>query len=463
LGEPPKKRTNGNQPSGLAAKVGPKLCQLANRQAVLPQGWDAAEVELVRAAPGANGQNGADSQKDRQDRQDRRVNPPYKGLLAEVYAYLARYIVLPETILLAISAWVMAAWLCKLWDRFPHLGISSPAERCGKTRLLELLEQICPEAVQLASTTPAAVYRSIETASQLPTLLLDEAQCLSRRGNDRDDKLREIFCASIGKNAKVRINKPTKGQGWEPWDFLTYCPKVFALIGSPDRVLADRSLPVPLKRKTEGDKVARCRLSVLEEEGGAIRDKLQLWAEDEKLQAKVTAAYAELEPFGIDNDRMAELLLPLQAVLHAEDQTEALTILESYARGIEAAGREVENQSPSVRLLSAIRDIYHSVASGWQVSFMTSAHLIKRLAEREDEPWATWSHGKEMTPEALAFLLRDYKIKARRDVKQKHRGYHAVDFKDAWHRYLPPPPFTGCNNPSNLSIPSIASQKGGKS
>ena len=52
-------------------------------------------------------------------------------------------------------------------------------------------------------------------------------------------------------------------------EFSIYCPKVFAQIGNPDGVLADRSLPAPLKRKTAGDVVKRYRSKDVKEEGAA--------------------------------------------------------------------------------------------------------------------------------------------------------------------------------------------------
>ncbi|MFO0926379.1 MAG: hypothetical protein U0736_04980 [Gemmataceae bacterium] len=43
-----------------------------------------------------------------------------------------------------------------------------------QSRLLELLEQVCPNPWSLAGTSPAAMYRRIE--QQRPALLLDEAR-----------------------------------------------------------------------------------------------------------------------------------------------------------------------------------------------------------------------------------------------------------------------------------------------
>src|SRR5262249_3577740 len=138
------------------------------------------------------------------------------GLLGKMFCYLADYVILPETSLLIVSAWVQASYLAHLWDRFPHLVITSPEMRCGKTRLLELLEKICCAAWLLTSPTPAVIYRKI--AKERPTLIYDEAQALNREGSEL---IYELFCAGISKNASV---PRCVGPNHEPEDFPIYCP-----------------------------------------------------------------------------------------------------------------------------------------------------------------------------------------------------------------------------------------------
>jgi hypothetical protein len=363
---------------------------------------------------------------------------PRAGPAAEVRAFLGRYVVLPEPVLTAIAAWVLSAWLADLWDRFPHLGITSPEGRCGKTRLLELLEMVCPNARQCAGTSAPALFRKIAKETPLPTILLDEAQCLSRRGSESSEMLREMFCAGIGRKAAV---SRCVGQDHVPTDFPIYCPKAVALIGTLDGVLADRCLPIPMKRKTKDEGVRRCRLRVIEEEGKALHDRLAEWAGREEVREEVKAAYDALEPLDINNDRMAELFLPLQAVLSAGGGTGGLKALAAYARGIEEAGRNAGGESPGVLLLAACREIFAAVPPTREDGrFVPTKDLIDRLVGREEEPWARYTREGAITDEALARLLRPYGIRSRRNRTQTARGYCAGDFEEAWRRYLPDPP-----------------------
>ncbi|MBI1913482.1 MAG: DUF3631 domain-containing protein [Planctomycetes bacterium] len=366
-------------------------------------------------------------------------------MLAGVYAYLVDYIVLPEPALLVVAAWVMASYLADLWDRFPHLAITSPEGRCGKTRVLELLKQVGLKAKFAVSVSPAALYRTIK--NERPTLLLDEAQSLNRRDSESSNVLYEIFCSGISKDASV---SRCVGPNHEPTDFPVYCPKVVALIGKLQGVLPDRCLPILLRRKTKEEHTKKCRMREVEKQGTDLACELVVWSAEESAQGKVRGIYDSLDSFDIDNDRMAELLLPLQAVLIAEfgeDEKDnyPLWVLHQYAQGLEEQERQLERLSPGVKLLTACRELLLP-----NVDFMPTWFLIKQLLAREEEGWARFNDGFPITSEKVAQLLSEYDIHPGREKTQKlGRGYHRAHFLDAWERYLPPlPPY-----PENPAIP----------
>jgi hypothetical protein len=365
-----------------------------------------------------------------------------------VAEYLTTYMVLPERTPVAVASWVVAAWLADVWDRFPHLAITIPEKRCGKTTLLDLLTLIVPKPRPTTNISPAALYRVIE--QEHPTLLMDESQSLVRRGSEASETIREILNAGIGKNAKVIRC------GGERFDtiqeFSVYCPKVFALIGNLDGVLADRSLPVEMRRKTAGDDVKRFRSRVVEPQGKELHDALAGWAEENR--EKVAEAYDRLEPFGIENDRMADLLMPLQAVMEAANP-DLLPTLEEYATALEERDKATENQTIELQLLSACREIFkdvpHTPRNG---KFLPTDYLLLNLCERTDEPWPTLLRGQPINAERLARLLRVYGIRPGRNKEQTERGYFAADFADAWGRYLPAYPPKNPSKPSKPADPA---------
>ncbi len=366
----------------------------------------------------------------RQDRRDRRVFQG-RGVVGEGARYLSAYMAMPNVIVLVVVAWCIAARMMDVWDRFPHLAITSPEKRCGKSLLLELLSRIVPNPRYTTNISPAALYRVIQLEE--PTLLMDESQSLSRRASEASEVIREILNAGISRDAKViRCG----GERWdEIQEFSVYSPKVFALIGQPDAVLADRCLSVAIKRKTKDDVVERYRSRTVEERGKALSKKLDKWAK--RNAEKIREVYDNLEPLDINNDRMADLLLPLQAVLTVAGGGELLEMLGEYAAELDRRDHEQEAQSPGVRLLAACKEIFE----GKREDFLQTISLLVELTNnRPEDPWETWCHGQPMNAEALSRLLRPYGIKPGRNKKQTGRGYHKADFEEAWNRYLPTTP-----------------------
>jgi Protein of unknown function (DUF3631) len=349
-------------------------------------------------------------------------------LFERIMTFLADYLVLPGRAPAVTAAWILAAWHAETWDQFPHLAITSPEKRCGKTRFLELLHLVCPSAVLTSSVSPAVLYRLIE--EKRPTLLFDEAQSLGRKGSEANLMNQELLCASIGRDSKV-YRCEGKNEDFAPRAFNTYCPKAFALIGSLDGVLADRSLPIEMARKTKLDQVQRYRKRLVEPLGKELHDELGTWAAERK--GYVSAWYGIIDPFEIDNDRMADLLMPLQAVLKAVGSDEGFESLGEYARDLDDRDRRQGTQSHGVRLLAACREIFEGEF------FIATADLISALKERSEEPWHRWNKGEGMNNEALANLLRPYEIRPQHNKEKTQRGYYASDFEEAWGRYLTAP------------------------
>lgn len=374
----------------------------------------------------------------------RRAFKGYTGPVLEIAEFLSQYIVLPEVSFLVIATWIVASYMMDKWDRYPHLAINSPEKRCGKTLLLDLLFLLVLRPRYTTNISPAAIYRLIEKEN--PTLLMDEAQSVNRRGSEASEVTREILNAGIGRKAKVTRCAGENREDVE--EFSVYGPKVFAFIGDLDAVLADRSLPVHLRRKTAADSVQRYRSRIVDKEGAELQKRIEKWANDNAEQ--VAAVYDGLEPFEIENDRMADLLLPLQAVLTVLGNQEPLDQLEEYAKELDDRDAEQESQSVGVQLLIACREVFKGF------SFIGSDKLISKLAERKEEPWHRLNRGQEITREGLANLLRPYGIRSSRNKEQTARGYHAADFADAWSRYIP------LINPANPTIPSGSAKAKGK-
>jgi hypothetical protein len=70
---------------------------------------------------------------------------------------------------------------------------------------------------------------------------------------------------------------------------------------------------------------------------------------------------------------------------------------------------------------------------------MSSASIVTELALLEDRPWPEYRRDKPITPRQLAKLLEPFGVwskSVRLPNGTTPKGYYAVDFTDAWSRYL---------------------------
>src|SRR5437763_6793359 len=99
------------------------------------------------------------------------------AILAELHATITRYVVLPSPEAIdAVVLWIAATHAQPAWAHAPRLVIWAPERRCGKTRLLDLVDALCHQPLITANASPAAVYRSI--TDDPPVLLVDEVDTI---------------------------------------------------------------------------------------------------------------------------------------------------------------------------------------------------------------------------------------------------------------------------------------------
>jgi hypothetical protein len=126
------------------------------------------------------------------------------GLLGELRDALARYVILPtETAADAVVLWIAASHGQPYWAHAPRLVIRAPEKRCGKSRLLDVIEATCHAPLITVNASPAAVYRSLGTDDP-PTLLIDEADTIfGGKAGETNEELRGLL------NAGHQRNRPT--------------------------------------------------------------------------------------------------------------------------------------------------------------------------------------------------------------------------------------------------------------
>jgi hypothetical protein len=173
--------------------------------------------------------------------------------------------------------------------------------------LLEVLELLVRMPVATANISNAALFRVIQQSK--PTLLIDEIDSIFGKKAREREEFRGMINAGYRRGATTHRMGGRNNSTLQT--FSVYCPKAFAGIGDclPDTI-ADRAIPIRLKRRTRSTSVERFRLREVEPEGHGLRDRLAAWLEP---QHDDLAVYWPPLPDQLD-DRAQDVWEPLLAV-----------------------------------------------------------------------------------------------------------------------------------------------------
>ncbi len=377
-------------------------------------------------------------------------------LLEMIEARIRHYVVLTDAQARVLALWVLHTYAIEAADSTPYLSITSAEKRSGKTRLLEILALLVFNPWLTQRATAAVLPRKIERTH--PTFLLDESDAAFNGNKEYAETLRGLLNAGHRRGSKTSL---CTGQGANitDKDFDVFCPKAIAGIGSLPDTVADRSIPIRLKRKSGREQVERFRVRNVEAETIELRARIVNW---------VATALPILKDARPDlpealSDRAADGAEPLLAIadLAGGDWP---TLARAAIVGL-CSDEPAEDASLGVRLLSDIRkvmDARRKVMDAKVADRITSADLCLALNGMEESPWSEWGRqGKPISPTGVAKLLKAFGIgpgtikTGEGDASAK--GYYRKSFTDAWERYLPPVPE---NCPSDVT-PSQANQGAG--
>ncbi len=339
-------------------------------------------------------------------------------LFSTIQAVFDRFAILPEGAAVAATLWTAHTYAFDAFWISPIAALASPTKRCGKTTVLMIVSELASKGLTASSITPAALFRAVERYR--PTLLLDEAECWLKD----NEELRGLVNGGHTKRTAVVIR--TVGEKHEPAAFATWCPKLIALIGRLPETLTDRSILIPMRRKTAMERVDRLRQDQLAELCAPLRRQLRRWADD--CHASLGAA-DPVVPEAL-HDRAADNWRPLLAIA---DTVGGDWPSRARAAALLLSGCEDDEDQPAgVLLLSDLRTLLTNDSR----AFVPGRELVAKLKKLEDRPWATWGRQESgLTGHALAALLRRFGVRSRSDGHD--RGYDREPaLAEAWARYL---------------------------
>jgi hypothetical protein len=377
---------------------------------------------------------------------------PLADLLASAETFIRRFVAFQsEHQSGAVTLSVAHFHAIEAADTTGYLHTHSAEKRSGKTRLLEVLELLVPSPIRASTISPAALFRLLDTERR--TLLLDEVDAIFSPKSDREE-LRGLLNAGY-RRGSFAWRVEVQGKSFTPTPYDAFGAKVLAGIGGLPDTIADRCIPIELRRRRRDDEVERFRYREARETGNELRAALEAWTNEDTIR---TLAAARPRLPSLDDDRALEAWEPLCAIAELAGGT--------WPERARSAAEALHNQRPDtdvatgVATLRAIADLF-----GAERDRLTTVEILRGLAERDDGPWPYWfsddldrAEREQKAPlkaaRRLSRLLEPYGIKPR-DIRlpdeSVSRGYLRESFADAWSRYLSAPTTTTATTATALA------------
>ena len=197
-------------------------------------------------------------------------------LLDDIVSSIKRHMHLGDHEIDLVAVWIAHTYIYMRDIHTPYLWITSPARRCGKSLLLEILEVLVRDPYKISGGSIAALTRIMN--EKKPTLMLDEIDNQFLFGTEYVAKLSALLNDGWKQGANTAVVQRNKGGGFELEEFDSYVPKAFAGIGAnlPEATL-DRSIPIKLHAKPKEVKKQRFRIQYVGDGFAAIKEQLEVW------------------------------------------------------------------------------------------------------------------------------------------------------------------------------------------
>ena len=353
-----------------------------------------------------------------------------EAILHDVHNAIGRFVVLPSAdAAIAVTLWVVATHAVQHFEHATRLAIHSPAKRCGKSRLLEVIAALVHEPLTTTNISVPALFRVIDKAGERPpTLILDEADRLL--GTKKLDENNADLVAML--NNGFRRGSPTwrcVGPSQVPTAFDNFAMVAAAGIGRLPDTVEDRAVNITMRRRLPNERVSKFRLRTDVPVLNAVRDRAAEWAAANGAAIRAAAQdESSLPPELEDRAQDAwEPLLAIATVAGGDWPQLARTAAVNIAR---EAAAEDGDMSLDTLLLA---DIAKAFDVDPAAKFLSTAAILLELQRDDEAPWADMGY----TARRLAMRLGRYGVKPVHNTARTERGYLRSDLESVWTRYLP--------------------------
>jgi Protein of unknown function (DUF3631) len=319
----------------------------------------------------------------------------------------------------AVALWTLHAHVFRAFDTSPRLSIRSTEPGSGKSRVLELLEELTPHSLNAISLTPAVLWRLMDHGS--PTILLDEADTVFGKNGSSSAyrSLRAILNAGHRQGATVPRAVGTE----DVKRFNVFGPVALAGLGRLPDTISSRAVEVVMRPRRSTDPVIQpFRVATAGPVLTKIADLLASWSITATAQLIMSAA-----PDLPVTDRAADVWGPLVSIADLAGEGWGKRARRAARVLTEEASKRPANLGE--QLLLDLRTIF-----GDEEVLFTD-EILERLAAIDERDWSA------LTPKGLAKMLAEYGVASRslRRDDRNAKGYQREWLVSVWDRHTSTP------------------------
>jgi hypothetical protein len=304
-----------------------------------------------------------------------------------------------------LTCWTVLTYSHSIFDALPYLAVSGPAGS-GKSRILELLQQVAFRPMLTSSTSEAVIFRSLDAFGG--AALLDEAERL--REPEMQGLLANVLAGYKRGGCATRCEATGDGRFVTRYYSVFGC-KVFAAINDLPTALATRCLAIPMFRSPKSSKKPRLRVEADAERWQMLRDALHILAIEHGSEWLDLPARQDVVPeMSGRNYELWQPLLAFASWLEDRGARGMLDLLRRHALLLIESSREAATPPDDETLLRALA---RAVGSGVPP---TAGELLTTVQAGEPSLFRQWS------ARAVAAHLGRYGLRSK-----KRNGRHIFD------------------------------------
>lgn len=308
----------------------------------------------------------------------------------------------------------------------PYIYITSQGPGSGKTRLMEVMLEVCKGSQMFAGGTGPTFFTLIE--ARKPTLFIDEVDTIY--SGAKNEELRQVLNSGYKHNGSIpRVDKSSE-DGIK--DFSTFCPKVLGGIdnGQVPNTVIDRAITITMIKANPGQ-IKPFYSEDVEELAADLMDDIRTW-----VAANADAlANRDNRPDAIPglSDRQNDIIRPLLTIADRIPGWGKRARV-AFLRAFTDAATPL---TPQAQALSTVRDYM----TAHDLERVTSARVME-LTGVSGKQIGSWFTAFGVKSGTYSFGTVPTEALATSQDAGMHKGFIVANLTDAFARYLPALPDT---------------------